>query len=366
MKKIKINLFTIFIISIILITSLSGCLDQQNKYYSKTTIIVGYNSEADFNKIQDAVNAAKPGSTIIIQNGTYNETITIKKTMKLIGNKNTKIFYINESTNNKNLIQLNASNCIIQNLTLINQNNSNNINGILITTNNNKISNLTISGFYDGIHIINDNKIDINISNNIYNNIITKNKNGIQAFKNSTNNIYNNSIIQNYEYGLYLNYGSNYNKIHHNNIKKNNQGLRLGSIENKIYNNNISDNFEYGIRIKGGRKNIIYNNSINNNSEGIYFCCSAEENQIYNNNFIKNYKWNTREYIPSSENLNIFYHNLPIGGNYWDDYNGVDNYNGPNQNTPGSDGIGDTPYIINDYKNKDKYPYIKPIEVTKN
>lgn len=359
MKKLIINIFAI---SMILITSLSGCIDQENNYYNKTTIIVGYNSNADFTIIQEAINSAKPGSTLIIQNGTYNETLTIKKTIKIIGKNNPQISNIK---NNKNLITINSSNCTIENLTITNNYNSTNINGIIISTYNNTINNLTISGFYDGIHIINDNKININLSNKIHNNIITKNKNGIQTFKNSTNNIYNNIITKNNEYGIYLNYDSNNNKIYNNTIKNNNQGLRLGSIENKIYNNNISDNFEYGIRIKGGRKNKIFNNSINNNSEGIYFCCSAEENQIYNNNFIQNNKWNTREYIPSSNNLNIFYHNLPIGGNYWDDYEGLDIFKGSSQNNPGSDGIGDTPYIINDYYNKDKYPYINPINFSK-
>jgi hypothetical protein len=45
----------------------------------------------------------------------------------------------------------------------------------------------------------------------------------------------------------------------------------------------------------------------------------------------------------------------PSGGNYWSDYNGTDMYHGPYQNQTGSDGIGDTPYVI-DANNTDNYP----------
>jgi len=38
--------------------------------------------------------------------------------------------------------------------------------------------------------------------------------------------------------------------------------------------------------------------------------------------------------------------NYPSGGNYWDDYTGIDLKSGPNESQPGSDGIGDTPYVI--------------------
>jgi hypothetical protein len=49
----------------------------------------------------------------------------------------------------------------------------------------------------------------------------------------------------------------------------------------------------------------------------------------------------------------------PSGGNYWSDYRGVDLYSGPYQNETGSDGIGDTPYVI-DENNVDHYPLMNP------
>jgi uncharacterized protein (DUF2141 family) len=56
---------------------------------------------------------------------------------------------------------------------------------------------------------------------------------------------------------------------------------------------------------------------------------------------------------------NIWDDGYPSGGNYWSDYGGTDDKSGPNQDQPGSDGIGDTPYII-DENSEDNYPLINP------
>jgi hypothetical protein len=52
----------------------------------------------------------------------------------------------------------------------------------------------------------------------------------------------------------------------------------------------------------------------------------------------------------------------PSGGNYWSDYTGKDLKSGPYQNVTGSDGIGDTPYII-DAANIDPYPIVAAIRI---
>jgi len=43
------------------------------------------------------------------------------------------------------------------------------------------------------------------------------------------------------------------------------------------------------------------------------------------------------------------------GGNYWSDYTGVDKLSGSYQNVTGNDGIGDTPFLI-DQNNVDHFP----------
>ncbi|MGB7001909.1 MAG: hypothetical protein WBE22_07860 [Halobacteriota archaeon] len=47
----------------------------------------------------------------------------------------------------------------------------------------------------------------------------------------------------------------------------------------------------------------------------------------------------------------------PSGGNYWNDYTGVDFYSGANQDILGSDGIGDITYDISGSAGaQDRYP----------
>jgi len=93
----------------------------------------------------------------------------------------------------------------------------------------------------------------------------------------------------------------------------------------------------------------IKENTVQTLDYGIYLD-SSNYSIIYHNNFLGNASrissWN------SNSTWNIGY---PSGGNYWSNYTGVDNYRGPYQNETGSDGIGDTPYQVDQF-NKDNYP----------
>ena len=84
--------------------------------------------------------------------------------------------------------------------------------------------------------------------------------------------------------------------------------------------------------------------------KGIYLF-HAHNNTIYHNNFINN----TKGVLTYYSYNNTWNNNYLIGGNYWSDYTGTDLYNGPDQDETGSDGIGDTPYVI-DENNIDNYP----------
>jgi len=108
----------------------------------------------------------------------------------------------------------------------------------------------------------------------------------------------------------------------------------------------------------------IFNNIISNNSLGIYvggiavdsyLVGGSENNKIYHNNFIHN----DQQVFIIPNYTNVWDDGYPSGGNYWSDYTGDDEYSGPNQDQPGSDGIGDTPYIIDD-NNVDRYPLMEP------
>jgi parallel beta-helix repeat protein len=76
---------------------------------------------------------------------------------------------------------------------------------------------------------------------------------------------------------------------------------------------------------------------------------------VYGNAIISN----TVQGFDNRGNENSWDNGYPSGGNYWSDYTGGDQFNGPNQDIPGSDGIGDTPYVI-DLNSQDKYPLMAP------
>ena len=136
-------------------------------------------------------------------------------------------------------------------------------------------------------------------------------------------------------------------------------GVDIRSNNNTIYGNIISNNGATGIYLHDSANgNIIYGNDItNNDGAGIFIWDSSNNNLILNNNLADNSWFNAKDKCD-----NIWDYGYPVGGNYWDDYNGQDNYHGPYQNISGSDGIGDIPYEILDDTfnggNEDSYPFI--------
>lgn len=145
-------------------------------------------------------------------------------------------------------------------------------------------------------------------------------------------------------------------------LEKNKNGITLWENSNlcQISNCSFFDNTYTGVKIRDSSyNNILYhNNFINNiigNGIGVRIFNSAKNNTIYHNNFM-NYFLNAAD---SSDENNSWDDGYPSGGNFWNDYRGNDNYSGSYQNIPGSDGIGDTPYI---HPNGviDKYPLMLP------
>jgi parallel beta-helix repeat protein len=165
----------------------------------------------------------------------------------------------------------------------------------------------------------------------------------------SGNNIANNGM------GIMLHYSSD-NSISGNNITANNyHGIWLhSSSDNSISGNNITANNDYGIMLNYSSDNSISGNNITANFGDGIMLYSSSGNKLFHNSFVNN---NIQVY--SSGSVNIWDDGYPSGGNYWSDYSGIDEKNGPNQDQPGSDGIVDTPYII-DVNNRDRYPLMIP------
>ncbi len=199
--------------------------------------------------------------------------------------------------------------------------------------------------------------------NNIINNSCTNGKGIILGrFSNfEQNNITGNICNFNDGDGISLNLNveiCEFNNISNNICHSNNEnGIRISySDNNLIFNNTCSNNTRSGISISSSDYNIIsYNEILNNSFHGIS-CGDSSYNQLHHN-YLKNNMGKYSQAHDSGSN-NKWDAGYPSGGNYWFDYSGIDVKKGPDQNQSGNDGIGDTPYVIDENLIKDNYPLI--------
>jgi parallel beta-helix repeat protein len=244
----------------------------------------------------------------------------------------------------------------------------------LSSSSNNIIGNNITANNYCGIWLYSPSS-----GNSISGNNITNNEQVGIVFASSSNNIVSGNNIANNHHGIFLSRSSN-NCIAQNNLTANDWfGMRLDfSSNNNITENMITDgsigDARAAISLLSSSYCNVARNSLERNSKGLYFTYADDttvvENEIVgnlegfsiascSNTFIIHNSFidNTKYVILNSTNLwNASY---PSGGNYWSDYNGTDLYHGPYQNETGSDGMGDTPYVI-DEDNQDNYPLMSP------
>jgi len=266
------------------------------------------------------------------------------------------------------------------------------------------IKNTNIIFFYDGIDLLHSsnttitgNSIQVNGVYGIYHygssnttitgNNITNSNWGILFYGSSGNTISGNNIRNNLWGGIWLEDSSN-NTVSGNTFI-NNGLIVLDSYENVIEDNTVNgkplvyleevQNYSVGdagqvilvncnnitvqnlnlvkatvgVELWHTNNTKIKGNNIANNRWSIHLYGSSK-NSIYHNNFINN-PWQVHNY----QSVNVWDDSYPSGGNYWSDYAGTDLCRGSYQNETGSDGIGDTPYII-DENNTDNYPLMKP------
>ncbi len=348
---------------------------------SATNWSVDSSGGADFTGIQDAINNAKDGDTIIVHSGVYYENVVVTKSLTLMGNGQPVI----DADGEGNAITLTAEGITLVGFNATNAGSLWNDAGIAVISNNNTITGSNASNnSYNGICLY-----DFCNNNTITgNNVSSNNRSGISLYFSSNNTITGNNVSNN-EAGISLSCFSNNNTITGNNVSNNRAGIHLGessnntitgnnvsnnrdgiglhasSNNNTIKGNNASSNNRYGILIHASSNNTITGNNVSNNSiggigliGGISSLIDSSNNKIYFNNFINN-----TDNVDSYASTNIWNSPLEITytysgstyksylGNYWDDYEGTD---------ADKDGIGDEPYSING--DRDNYPLMELCE----
>jgi parallel beta-helix repeat protein len=241
-----------------------------------------------------------------------------------------------------------------------------------VHTTNSIIGNVSITRTHEAIYLKDCSNITVRDSNLNYNWHTS-----ITSQSSPFCRIFNNSAIGNQNFGFVMGDSPN-SSIYQNLVGYERYGIYLDSANNSIVgntacrtwyagiwilpssynsiiaNNIVENNYYDGIRLSCDNC-IIFGNNITNNYYGLSFS-TVSGNRIFHNNFINN-KGQTVWSVPTR--VNTWDNGYPSGGNYWSDYRGVDLYSGPYQNVTGSDGIGDTPYVI-DENNVDHYPLMKP------
>jgi len=372
---------------------------------SAKTWYVDDDGGADFTGIQNAIDNASVGDTILVHSGVYHENVVVNKSVTLRGIE----YPIVDAGGEGDAIKLNADGITLIEFTATNSGSSWSDAGIKIRSSNNTItgnnvsnnneegirlyfsSNNTITGnvfVNDGLFVYSSyqNTVDDNTVNGkllVYledvsdynvedagqviivncNNITIENLDlsntcgGIALWKTENSKISNNTVCNNNRGGISLGDSSNNNTITGNNVSNNDEGISLwvSSNNNTITGNNICNNGGRGISLWVSSNNTITGNNIcnNNNEEGIFLYFSSN-NTITGNNVGNNNEEGIS--LLGSSNNHIYLNNFINNTDDVDSYTSTNIWNSPLEITYTYDGTTYKSYLGNywsDYEGTD-------------
>ena len=280
--------------------------------------------------IQDAIDSASEGDTILVYSGTYEGDVNVDKQLILRGVDNGSGMPVVNGGGDDG-ITLSADGITLEGFVITNADN-----GIHIQSSNNTITNNaadnTISPNNNGIYLENSN------NNTLINNTLNSNTlDGIYLYSSGNNTLINNTASSN-SYGIDIETSSN-NKLTNNIANSNNYGIYFYSSDyNNLTNNNASNNTnDVGIYLESSSNNHLINNTANSNNDGIYLV-SSNYNNLTGNTADSNHKG---IYLDSSNYNSLTDNNASNNTNDVGirlDYSGYNNLTGNTANS-NNDGI---------------------------
>lgn len=271
--------------------------------------------------IQAAVDAASPGDTIIVRDGTYTENIDVNKSLTIQSASGADSTIVQAANPNDYVFEVRANYVNISGFTVEGATETGQAGIFLYRADDCNISNNRLSNNFNGITLIDSRKTIVrsNVAN-------LNGHMGIWLWDASNNRVIDNVANLNYYYGIYLSSGSE-NEIARNNLDSNGYGgIELDSSNsNTVASNTAESHSLWGIILWDSSNNIVITNNVGTNNIGIRVD-SSNNNRIYSNNFIDNNNsvlssgstntWNSPEaitYTYGSTYTNYL-------GNYWSDY----------------------------------------------
>jgi nitrous oxidase accessory protein len=391
----------ISVIVLLFIMSLTMLPSATVKAQSKTIVVPD-----NYPTIQAAIDNANAGDTVFVRSGSYDQNVSIGKSINLIGeNAQTTILTMPQLYTNPAfpgapatyIISINANGVNVDNFTINNPNVWGS--GIGSNGNRNQIIGLKIDSIWSGIvvngayqyisqnHIANAltgiqcggsyNQIigntfsntGVTLSgsyNSIAGNFISYGEGMPISLENAnTNLIYNNTVTKG---SIYLE-NSNSNIICYNSISGGGSLLLGDAINRPASNNLVSENtiegaVDWGILMGYGSYNVFYGNLVANNGgyghDGYGLAIGGIDILVSNNLFYYNvFINNTKNFGTNWQVIGSNSFDNGTVGNYWDD----DSTKYPNVTETDNSGVENVPYLV--YGNvTDNYPLMAPFDIS--
>jgi parallel beta-helix repeat protein len=266
-----------------------GSTDRIDLALAPKTLIVNQTSpactagDAYFGSIQDAVNLANAGDTVIVCPGTYNERVSVAVPITIRSHAGPAVTVINASGSGDNGINLYASNVTLSGFTITGAGWSRSAVYLQHVEHCTVTNNIITANDYAGIYLaLADNNVVLN------NTVSSNDEYGIYV-GGANNTVQNNSIYNNTDYGMVLPSNARYNSLVDNMISSNAYGIWLfDSYNNTLTTNHIKSNSNYGLWLRNATSNSITSNTINANTVGIYLEDASTANNIEYNNIAEN------------------------------------------------------------------------------